>query len=157
MIEYKKCALDTECVELLRKLHQNQFPLDCLINELNAKKRNLVKVYYDKKLYGIIVVRAIYLSNGELCLIVDHIIGEDNLDQHFSSILKESLAEFVANEKFNGQNFRHIHIHAYRPQMKRFLVQFMGEPQEFIFMKDIREYIHDPVEFNRAKTSAVAN
>ena len=146
MIEYRKAiGITTEDIELLRKLEQNFFPLQSLIYNIEHKFYSLLRVYYDSKLYGILVVRGEFKHTGELVLVIDHAIAEDHIEDHFSSILKESLWEFVANEKFIDKDnktyyFKFIRHHAHNKGLKRMLEKHYGEPNQFIFEKDIREF-----------------
>src|SRR5579862_6836601 len=141
MITYEKAkSISTEDIELLRKLEQNFFPLASIVHNLEKKYCTLLRIYYDSKLYGILVVRGEFRHNGELVLVIDHAIAEDGIEEHFSSILRESLWEFVANEKFNGHSFKYIRHHAHNKGLKRMLERHYGEPREYIFEKDIREF-----------------
>lgn len=140
MIEYKNTDLDMQCRFLLQKLEQDKFPLHRISSFIINKKCQILKVLYDKKVYGIILVRGSILINNEACLIVDHAIAEDNIEEHFSSILGKSLASFAANSTFNGQPITHVHIHAHTPGTECLIRKQMGKPKEFIFMKDVREF-----------------
>lgn len=140
MIEYRKSNLDDVSIRLLGKLGQDKFPLESVKQMIQNKRATVIKVFYDEKLYGILVVRGINLHCGELCMVIDHAIAEDNIEIHFGSILAESLFNWVANEKFKGHYFKHIHQHAHNPALKRILETHYGEAKEFIFKKDVREF-----------------
>ena len=138
-IEYKKCPLDADIIELLGKLEQHRFPLNSVCNEIKSKRADVLKVSYDEKLYGILVVRGVIDHTNDLCLEIDHAIANDHIEEHFSSILAESLFAFVANEKYNGQSFVRIRQHAHNPGLCRMLASHYGKPSEWIFTKDVRE------------------
>ena len=144
IINYRKADnLTVQDVELLGKLDQSIFPLDPICAAIKQGKLSLLRVSYDDKIYGILVVRGVITSNGDLCMVIDHAIAEDNIKIHFENILKESLWSFVANQKFNGKYFTKIHQHAHNKGLKRILERHYGEAKEFIFIKDIREFKND--------------
>lgn len=143
MIEYKKGPIDQEAIELLGKLEQDKFPVNSVLEMIVHKRASLIRVYCDEKLYGILVVRGVILHCGDLCMVIDHAIAEDGIETHFGSILAESLFAFVAQEKFNGQNFKHVHQHAHNQGLKRMLERHYGQASEFIFKKDVREFKND--------------
>lgn len=157
MIKYEKAiGITLEDIELLQKLEQHLFPYESLVNNLQKKLCSLLRVYYDTKLYGILIVRGEFKHTGELVLVIDHAIAEDGIEEHFSSILRESLWQFVANEKFNGHNFKFVRHHAHNKGLKRMLERHYGEASEFIFEKDVREFKNE-IRLNRQTASAVNN
>lgn len=140
-IEYIKSNVITEeDLLLLNKLEQHLFPINSVVLSINKKFSTLVRVYYDQKLYGILVVRGVFLHTGDLCLVIDHAVAREGIEIHFSSILAQSLFEFVANQKFNGHYFKCIHQHAHNKGLKKMLERHYGDASEFIFKKDVREF-----------------
>lgn len=148
MIEYVKCGPDIDVLRLLRKLEPD-FPAQSVLLDIENLKVTPNKVFYDYKLYGILICRGWRSHRGELCLEIDHAIAEDAIEEHFSSILEASLWAWAFN---NG--FEKIYQHSHRPGLHRMLEKVYGPAKEHIFSKDLKVWAKDHLQAKQANQPA---
>ena len=134
MIEYLKSGIDIEVLRLLKKLGPD-YPLKSLCLDIENKYLSISKVYYDGKLYGILVVRGVRTRKGEWELVCNHVIAEDEIEISFNSILAESLPKYAAS-----CGFEKLRIHSKPGGIERILTKWAGSPKELVFIKDLAEW-----------------
>lgn len=134
MIKYGRCGLDEIVIRLLKKLEPD-FPAQSVIVDIENNFVSIVKVFYDNKVYGILVIRGEVTHKKELKLVIDHAIAEENLATSFSSILTESLFDFAKDQKFDI-----IEQRAHKAGLARMLKNSYGEPKEWIFKKELKSW-----------------
>lgn len=134
MITYAKCGIDDVVLRLLGKLGV-QYPVNSLILDIENFFITPVKVFYDDKLYGVLIVRADINRRGLRELVVLHVIAEDGIEIHFNNILGTSLSETALKDGFDI-----IRIHTGRCGIARFLERWGGKPVEQIFEKDLKQW-----------------
>lgn len=127
MIEYKKSGLDEDVLRLLNKL-EARFPVKSLLLDIENKLLTVNKVFYDGKLYGILVLRMVTTRLAQVELVVNHAIAEDNIEIHFSNILGNSLADHAFSHGFDS-----LRIHTGNDGRAKMAQRWMGEPTEFVY------------------------
>lgn len=124
-IAYQKCGIDDDVLRLLRKLVD--VPTSSLILDIENFWLTPNKVFYDGKLYGLLILQGQKNRRGQKVLVVFHAIAEDGIEEHFTAILAESLQ---AHAKAAG--FELIRIHADKLSMARIMSRY-GQPNEWVF------------------------
>lgn len=132
-IEYKKSGLDETVLRLLAKLEPD-FPVRSLVKDIENEHITVNKVFYDGKLYGILVLRGIINRKGAAVLVIDHAVAEDHVAIHFGNIIAESIQQTA---KKHG--FLKVRQHAHKLGLVRMLEKFYGSPREWVFEIDVDE------------------
>ena len=156
MIEYKKAGISDNFLRLLKKFKASPTAYRSVIEDIENKHISVLEVYYDSKLYGVLVVRGEVNREGKLGICILHAIAEDNLDRHLSSILAESLEDWLLSLRAeNGdQVFFWIRQEADNRIIARMLEAYYGEPIIKVYQKNLESH---ETRLNRQKTSSIAN
>lgn len=135
MIEFKKTGINSDFLRLVPKLRIFR----TLLVDIENKFLSVIQIKFDGKLYGFMVVRCEVNYFGELVYIVNHCIAEDNLDIHFSSLLKEYLQEWLGSFKDSEgiQLFKRLRFESDKKSISRILKGSFGDPKREIFEKEI--------------------
>ena len=139
MIKYKKIGLTEDVVRLLKKLPEH-YAIASIMLDIENKFITIHSVSYDKKLYGILILRCETNRKGQAGIVVHHAIAENGIDVSFSNILEESLWAYWAafkNPKTGEQIFKWIRQESDRPALSRMLEKRYGKPIVEVFEKDL--------------------
>ena len=148
MIKYARVGIDEQVLRLLKKLEPD-FPAQSVVLDVENNFVSVVKVLYDEKVYGVLVIRGEMTHKKELKLVIDHAIAEEELSVAFSSILAESLFDFAKE-----QGFAIIEQRAHKPGLARMLKTHYGEPKEWIFKKELSTWEKGQAQAIRHKQQA---
>lgn len=135
MIEYIQSGLDKEVIDLL-----NIFEKEYVTGLLRAYENNafaIRKVYLDKVLQGIILIKGVTFHNGEKALEVCHVIGNKSC-KNFCEILGQSIEQFTANSIFeDNTKFDYVFFHTQGNIMLRVMHKYFDTPTECIFKRKV--------------------
>lgn len=134
MFEYRKIGVNERFLRLLGKLTKEADFRRSLLLDIENKFLSVLEVYYDQKFYGVLICRGEINRKGELVLVCRHVIAEDNLDEHLSSILAQSLPDHLKRHHFARIRFETDNSALYRVVKK-----FLGEPILHVFEKDLND------------------
>lgn len=136
MFEYRKTGVTQNFLRLIKKLTVEPPFRRSLVLDIENKFLSVLEVYYDNKFYGVLVCRGEINRESELVLVLRHIIAEDGLEIHLSSILAESFPEHLSRHKFNR-----LRLETDKSGLYELAKKFLGEPIAFTFeraLNDIR-------------------
>jgi hypothetical protein len=121
-------------IRLLKKL-EPEMPLVSLLLDIENEHLTINKVFYDEKLYGILVVRAVRTRQQKLQLVVNHAIAEDDIDVSFNNILGASLPAYVFQHGFDSLRF-----HTDKLGLHKIAQKWLGNPVEMIYEMEYSQW-----------------
>lgn len=134
MIEFLKSQIDDDVKRLLLFLGPD-YPLETVCLEIKQGHAAAVKVILNGSLIGLLILKTQKTYDDKKILLIHHGIAEANCRDNFSKMLSTHIFAYAYQMGFDL-----VHQHAEGEPLRRLFEKYYGNPQEYIFKKDLNQW-----------------